>query len=71
MGKSKKNPRYHVISLRVTDEEHAAISEAKLLGFSPDNMRSLLLFGARCLSQNSPIPLSTPARPSSDHPGAK
>jgi len=70
MGKIKENPRYHVVSLRMTDEEHAAITEAKLLGFSPDNMRTLLLFGACCLSQNPPIPLSTSARFSSDHPGA-
>ena len=69
MGKSKENPRYHVLSLRVTDDERAVIAEAKLLGFTPGNMRTLLLFGARCVSKNPPLPIFTLTLPSSDHPG--
>ena len=70
MGKLVENPRYKVVSFRVTDDEHAAIAEAKRLGLTTANMRNLVLYGARCLAANPPATLSTLALPSSDHPGA-
>jgi hypothetical protein len=56
MGKTSEYPRYEVVSVRVSAEEKAQIEHAQGLGFTPDNMRALLLFGARCVSGNPPIP---------------
>jgi hypothetical protein len=68
MGKMIEHPRHRVVSFRVTDEEHAAICEAKQAGLTSANMRNLVLYGARCLSADPPLPLATLALPSSDHP---
>ena len=58
MAKRAENPRYGVVSVRVTDEELELIKKAKAAGFSQENIRGLLLFGARCVSATPPIPLT-------------
>jgi len=65
MGKTKNNPRYHVISFRVSDEEKALITAAERVGMTDETMRNLVLLGARCLSSDPPFPL-TRILPSTD-----
>ena len=68
MGKMVEHPRYRVVSFRVTDEEHAAIREARELGLTLDGMRNLVLYGARCFTSNPLLPCASVTLPTSSNP---
>lgn len=67
MGKMVEKPRYHVISFRVSDEEFAAIEEARAAGLDCDKLRSIVLLGARLITSDPPLPLSFAAFSSACH----
>lgn len=51
MGKMTENPRYRVVSFRVTDEEFAEIRGAQEAGgLTPDAIRDLVLSAAQGVS---------------------
>jgi len=46
MGRLQENPRYHVVSVRMSDSEHEAYRQAKDAGLSAEGVRKLILSGA-------------------------
>jgi len=69
MGKMLENPRYRVMSFRVTDAEYKLIMEAKPGGCTGSFLRVLALDGLA--SRLSPVPpaspLPSPAGPANGH----
>lgn len=57
MGRTLQNPRYHVYSVRLSDEERAVLQAAKAAGLTPEDARNLLVFAARLFSTNTQSPL--------------
>jgi len=71
MGKMVENPRYRVMSFRVTDAEYALLIGAKPSGCAGTFLRDLALAGLATLGAPAPSPaLPSHAAAASDHGGS-